>query len=193
MYVRKISARSPDQVFTTVRNNGSVSMDRGHGVLYDYTTDSSTPAFEGFGVKYAEDYWPNTFVNPLQFAGVVVGRQIPPGGYGSIQIWGHCLDPIVVGADTNGTSPLFPGITIAVINDTDIGDFLFMRPMGISITDAMPGAFALLRDGRSVGQRYFVAHPCVQILDAVIPSGATTYGTLTHNQTGTTKGFVRCI
>ncbi len=60
---------------------------------------------------------------PGLWAGVVAGRDIPPGEFGSIQCWGHC-DFVLIQGNTNAPFVTIPGTTDGQFTNK------LLRPMG---------------------------------------------------------------
>lgn len=162
-------------------------MTSGYGVYYDYRTNNGG-SNNGYSVKFAADHWTDGAVrNGL--AGVVSGGKIYPGGFGPIQIWGHC-EHIVVGGQTNGFAALWNSITSQIIADADLQN-LYLEPIDQQYYSTSPGLFAVVLIANATNRQGY--SPVIQIVDAVIPSGSTTYGTLANTSTGTTKAFIRCL
>ena len=183
----KINKQSPDKIFLVVRNSSTSTLATGYGVVYDYRTDTGGQN-DGYSVRYAADFYTDG-TNRNLFAGVVSGRPIYPGGFGAIQVWGHC-DYLVVTGETSGFAGLWNSVSSQIISDVDLTS-LFLEPIDIYYYDTYPGMFALVSKANDFNR--IGAPPLVQIVDAIIPDGATTYGTLARTSFGTTKGFVRCL
>lgn len=189
----KIVATDPDVIFRVVRNSGTVAMTPGRGVVYAYQTNGGDDN-DGVGVRFGEDYYPTGFSRQL-FAGVVAGRIIPPRGYGTIQVWGPSIEPIPVAIDAaiTGVEPVMAEVTAAVLNDEDMAAYIWLEPMS-RFVDGYTGFFVFCQQEGLLAQRDFCPQPCVAPLDAIIPDGATTYGTITYTSTGLVgKAFIRAL
>lgn len=188
MLTYKVIATDPDVIFRIVRNVGTVAMDPGYGVMYAYRSDGQD-ANDGVGVRFCEDNFTTGYARVL-FAGLVVGRRIYPGAYGTIQCWGPAInDPIVV-FDTSVTAPPKLDLSTAILTDGDLAERLWLEPAATYYSDHT-GAFVILQ--RASASIDFSPYPALFPVDAIVPAGATTYGTLAHSSTGTVKAFIRCL
>lgn len=143
MLIKRINRASAEQVFVVVKNNDTTTLSTGRAVVFDYdkavTTGNTTALVDGGGYKVR---FPNTTATQLdapgQFAGIVAGRDIQVGDFGSVLAYGP-IDNVVVSYNTDYfyTNHLSTTTRNTASSWTDV----ILRPMGCcQITESITGA-----------------------------------------------------
>lgn len=239
----RITPSTPEQVFVIVRNaHASSTMTPGHGVFWKHqfdpgttilnitiTTDNtgvstissvtcSTDIFDGYSVVFGGDTNPAPFFGA--FAGVIAGRSVAPGDFGSIQVYGP-IDSVFVRGVTQ--SPFISMPRGFVSATTNVGTMttttstytvtylsamhqVILRPLGMYNQTTESGA-------STEGYFGFMTLPvtttgvaATQVLDLrslwpapyLVPiglPGGSTFPTALNDATSTAtiKAFIRCL
>lgn len=192
MRMLRIALGDPEQWFMLVHNSGSVTMTPGYAAVFDFApAGGTTRGNNGYAVRYARTDQPT---NAGLFAGVVAGNPIPPGGWGSVQIWGYHTSVWVCGISGTG----FFNQATTTLDTSSLAKMVF-RPVGDE-SGGWTGLFGCVTNPVAMASNVVRnAVNGVIPVDYIIPYGANTYGTLTtieaqHPTTpawGTCKAFIR--
>jgi hypothetical protein len=205
MFSALINRAAPECVFISVMNNHTQTISTGHAAVWNYaastanTTDWYVTGGSGYGVTMPPVTAASWNCNPALFAGVVAGRDIPPGDWGSVQVYGEHPGVFV----TATTSAPFNGTLATVAFTNAVLTTLIMRPCGVynsgfSGTTLAPMGFQSLSttvatDGTADLHPFWPGGYAIPLGYIYNYAGTTSQTLTTSTSTGRVKAFIRAL
>jgi len=204
MLIKRINRASAEQVFIVVKNDDATTLSTGCAAAWAYDHGTAATTFTSDGAGYGVMYPNETAslnLNPGLWAGIVAGRDIQAGDYGSVQAYGEFDGAIFAGHDDHGQIDDFLTQTTSQTG----GNFtnLIAKPIGLmnmteSDTGATSGWFALLQYVSTVN---LTTQAAVTLdLKPFFPGGYAvpiqfnaTHTTPNETNTITGRVFIRCL
>lgn len=197
MLFATIRQDSPEQVFVTVKNSDSVAMSIGHAVMWNFPiTDAGAGTGNGYGVIF------NTTVATsqlaaMQFAGVIAGRDIPSGEYGSCQVYGYHTGVYVAGSASSApfTSGFFSVTNRTAASFTNV----VLKPVAAfgNTTGAVAnsGYFGVCALASTASTNVWAGNAGMWPGGYVVPLGNLNGGVTieTNASSASVKGFIRAL
>jgi len=212
MFSALINRAAPEQVFISVMNNHTNTMSTGHAAVWDYGVGATTDytnyyvtGGSGYGVTFARTTQTSWNPTPGLFAGIVAGRDIPPGDWGSVQVYGEFAGVLLTGIST---APWFGTAGQTAWNNTTLST-LFLRPCGVynstgaatnagycgimSKVTTIAGTQTYASGDINMDLRPFWHGGYVLPLGIQYATNGTTSGTITYTSSCRIKGFIKCL
>jgi hypothetical protein len=195
MFFARIRRDSPEQVFMTVRNNDSVAMSVGHAVMWEFPiVASGTGTGDGYSVKYGVTT-AAVQNNAALFAGIVAGRDVPSGEYGSVQVYGYHTGVYVTGYST---SPFTSAFMAATNNNSTTLQPCILKPaacfgatQGYQYLGQMAMTNASVTNMGTVTIINWAPYcPGGYVIPLGNPNGNVS---ISSNSTGSVKAFIKCM
>lgn len=199
MWLKDLNRGSSEQIFVSVKNSDTSQLEVGHAVFWDAPIAASgTGTGSSAYVKYDAKCTTATQQVPLfHFAGVVAGKDIPAGDYGSIQVYGYHPGVYITG--NSNMSTLFETGFFTVTNRTSASfTNRILRPAGAyGNTDGATtnkGYFGVVSMATTLTQTQALALPGFWPGGYVVPLGNVNgNATVTWTSSGSVKAFIRCL
>jgi len=205
MWMKQINRASPEQVFIAVKNEFTGTMPVGHAVHWNFPiTEAGTGTGNGYGVTFAVTAATQQ-PNPLLFAGIVAGSEIPAGNYGVVQVYGYHPGVVVTG---NATNSLVFNTNFFTVTNRTAASFTNARLIPVNAlgnatgaaTDAgymavanLPGATYHVTN---LGTATSITIPLSPLLGLphVVPLGNLNNGaTIATTSSGSVKAFIKAL